>query len=103
MRGFESRLRPLRHWRTPWLAAQRDRSMDQQPVSEERDWENYETGPFCRHWGDPSDCDELCKGCGHKCREHSYGNDDAECMEDGCECKNWVGETPSDSAGEPHG
>lgn len=22
-------------------------------------WEDYESGPFCPHWGDPYDCDEC--------------------------------------------
>ena len=22
---------------------------------------DYESGPFCRHWGDPSDCDVECE------------------------------------------
>lgn len=54
-------------------------------------WENYETGPFCRHFGDPSDCDELCERCGHKCHEHGAGVDNDEpCSHDGCICHGWV-------------
>ncbi len=30
----------------------------------EDDWEDYETGPFCRHWLHPSDCDAHCPKCG---------------------------------------
>ena len=35
-------------------------------------WEHadFDTGPFCRHWSDPSDCDEMCV-CGHECHNHS--------------------------------
>lgn len=45
------------------------------------EWEDHDSGPFCSHWADPSDCDELCK-CGHKCCEHSYGS----CNVEGCPC-----------------
>lgn len=48
----------------------------------ERDIED--SGPWCRHWGDPGDCDELCK-CGHTCTEHDYH--DNECTVDGCDCE----------------
>ncbi len=37
-------------------------------MSEE--YENDDSGPYCQHWGDPSDCDEVCVGCQHKCCEH---------------------------------
>ena len=57
----------------------------------EIDWENFDSGPFCRHWGDPSDCDELCATCGHRCTDHSYGNGEPfECMVDDCKCEEWV-------------
>lgn len=48
---------------------------------------DYNTGPFCRHYSDPSDCDERCArpGCGHACSRHHD-----ECNEDGCECPEWV-------------
>jgi hypothetical protein len=49
----------------------------------DEDWSNYETGPFCRHWGDPSDCDRKCV-CGHTCVEHDFAEPGA-CME--CDCK----------------
>lgn len=40
----------------------------------------YDSGPFCRHWSDPSDCEELCV-CGHKCCEHYWaGNECRECL-----------------------
>lgn len=52
--------------------------------------EDFESGPFCRHWGD-GDCDEVCTRCGHKCGRHWYG----ECAEDGCDCPGWV-ESPND-------
>lgn len=54
----------------------------------EIDWDHYETGPFCRHWSDPSDCDETCATCGHKCTQHEFAAP-GECMEQGCECKAW--------------
>jgi hypothetical protein len=30
----------------------------------------YDTGPFCQHWSDPSDCEEKCARCGLECRRH---------------------------------
>jgi hypothetical protein len=41
-----------------------------------------DSGPFCRHWGDPCDCEVLCK-CGHKCWEHSIFGE-GYCKE--CDC-----------------
>jgi hypothetical protein len=59
----------------------------------EDSWEGYETGPFCRHFGDPADCDRPCERCGHACREHGAGVDDEyPCSHDGCDCAGWVGE-----------
>lgn len=49
-------------------------------------WDDYETGPFCEHYGSPYDCGELCK-CGHKCCEHWDG---AECQVEGCKCEKFV-------------
>lgn len=28
-------------------------------MSEEHDRSNYDSGPFCRHWSTPGDCDEC--------------------------------------------
>lgn len=50
------------------------------------DFDCYETGPFCRHWSDPSDCEEVCSNCGHGCMDHDF--ESGECME--CECKEWT-------------
>lgn len=33
------------------------------------DDELNDTGPFCEHFSDPPECDELCL-CGHQCCEH---------------------------------
>lgn len=43
------------------------------------------TGPFCRHYSHPLDCDEKCARCGHPCGRHHYGNEESECFECGCE------------------
>jgi len=61
--------------------------------------EPCESGPFCRHYGDPADCDILCARCGHRCARHEQGGDDeSECrgapyddppMPD-CPCPAWV-------------
>ena len=50
------------------------------------DWENYESGPFCRHWYDPAECEEKCANCGHRCFSHGYGSDSG-CNE--CDCQEW--------------
>lgn len=51
-------------------------------------WDDYETGPFCRHWGDPSDCDEVCKTCGHGCTRHGANDGDWSCFD--CDCEKWM-------------
>ena len=54
-------------------------------------WEDYETGPFCRHYHDPGDCDKPCERCGHSCSAHGAGvEDDDPCSRDGCACYGWV-------------
>ena len=57
-------------------------------MAEEADdnWESYESGPFCPHWGDPSDCDEPCGTCGHPCSLHGSG----ECRSEECSCEGFV-------------
>ena len=50
--------------------------------SEEPD---VDSGPFCRHWGDPSDCAWLCT-CGDRCDAHSAHDD--SCRE--CDCLKFV-------------
>ncbi len=60
-------------------------------MENEDPWENYETEPFCRHFGDPHDCEEKCARCGHKCSEHGAGvEDDQQCSHQGCYCAGWV-------------
>jgi hypothetical protein len=54
------------------------------------DWQ-VESGPYCRHWSDPSDCDVSCATCGHLCGMHW----DIGCMQvldDGkdCDCNQWL-------------
>ena len=58
-------------------------------MSEESDWENYESGPFCEHWHDPGDCDEVCANCGHKCHEHTDG---MFCEVNDCKCEEFKDE-----------
>lgn len=59
-------------------------------TSEEPDWGDYQSGPFCRHWGDPIDCDEACarNGCGHRCGAHDAAEGLTGCHE--CECEGWM-------------
>ena len=47
--------------------------------------DDCDSGPFCQHWGDPSDCDEMCK-CGHQCCQHDLWDDDHGCRVEGCAC-----------------
>lgn len=54
---------------------------------DESDWSEYESGPFCRHWSDPWECENVCK-CGHTCPEHS--SCDNSCNVEGCDCQEWA-------------
>lgn len=51
---------------------------------------DYDSGPFCRHWSDPSECDKVCATCGHRCIDHRLPADDSRCTVDGCDCPAWV-------------
>lgn len=44
------------------------------------------SGPYCRHWREPGECDEKCARleCGHLCGVHG----DSGC--DACACEEWV-------------
>ena len=53
------------------------------------DWSDHESGPFCRHWGDPVDCEEVCANCGHGCTRHAASDGNAECFEPDCDCPAW--------------
>lgn len=50
------------------------------------DWADYESGPFCRHWSDPTDCEIVCARCGHRCVNHPLDLD-LGCHE--CDCPGW--------------
>lgn len=50
---------------------------------------NYESGPFCRHWADPSDCDIICATCGHGCARHDFPEYESDCLVEGCHCTKW--------------
>jgi hypothetical protein len=60
-----------------------------------------DSGPFCRHWSDPSDCELKCNNCGHWCGQHRANDGKAPCYFSDlkyCECKDWaedgvIGET----------
>lgn len=57
---------------------------------EVEEFTEFETGPFCRHFGDPSDCREKCANpdCGHECTSHGFGDGaSSECSY--CDCKEW--------------
>ena len=36
------------------------------PEDEDNNEVGYESGPFCRHYGDPGECEEVCAKCGGK-------------------------------------
>jgi hypothetical protein len=44
-----------------------------------------ESGPFCRHFHDPADCEEICF-CGHPCNYHGAAPDSG-CLV--CDCEQW--------------
>ena len=54
----------------------------------------YDSGPYCRHYADPSGCDQICDrpGCGHRCAEHDYFNP-GDCLIPGCLCQAFVEES----------
>ncbi len=33
----------------------------------------YDSGPYCRHYSDPSECEDVCSWCGHRCADHQFG------------------------------
>jgi len=39
-------------------------------VSDEDEWDDYETGPFCQHWSCACDCERVCARCGVTCADH---------------------------------
>jgi hypothetical protein len=57
------------------------------------DWSDYESGPFCRHWSDPSYCAHECARCGHECNAHNGYLDD-RCDVRGCDCEAWLEHEP---------
>lgn len=58
-------------------------------MTEEEGDREYDSGPFCRHFSDPSDCSEPCVMCGHPCREHPS---DGGCSGETCLCPAFMGE-----------
>lgn len=50
------------------------------------DTPEYESGPFCPHWGEPGACENEClrETCKHPCMTHSMSN--GRCGVDGCPC-----------------
>ncbi len=70
-------------------------------MADERDdkyWEEYESGPYCKHWMESWECEEICKTCGHQCGRHDAF--DSECYEDDCGCKEFI---DSDNKESDHG
>mgnify|MGYP001568647700 FL=1 len=60
---------------------------------EDEDTTEWETGPFCQHFSDPSDCEELCLGCSHGCPDHERSAESGKprvCTLPGCPCQGWV-------------
>ena len=72
---------------------------------DETEGPEYDTGPFCRHYGDPTYCDHLCGRCGHKCSEHDQdGEASGKCNHTGnetgedCTCPDWKPEGENDGS-----
>lgn len=59
---------------------------------EDEDSQEWDSGPFCRHFGDPSDCAEVCARCGHRCVDHQYGDGESFCLDEDCDCPSWEDE-----------
>lgn len=57
-------------------------------IENEIDYYDYESGPFCRHFSDPSDCEKVCANCGHGCMQHNCDSGDYSCEE--CDCGCWI-------------
>jgi hypothetical protein len=55
-------------------------------MAPEEEMEDWESGPYCQHWSDPSDCEVECT-CGHFCRDHC-GSDD--CLIAECKCESFA-------------
>lgn len=60
---------------------------DEIDYDEGNEWSDYDSGPFCPHWSDPSECDEKCSVCDHECKDH-FGGD--ECRVEGCDCEGFT-------------
>lgn len=54
-------------------------------IFEDSEWSENQSGPFCLHYSDPSECDAICK-CGHECKNHRHGG----CNIDGCDCDDFT-------------
>lgn len=61
--------------------------MSEDDTNDGNDWEDYDSGPYCRHWSDPSDCEITCANCGHHCQRHSIV-EPSNCFD--CKCNKWV-------------
>lgn len=46
----------------------------------------YPSGPYCRHWLAPDDCEKVCATCGHRCEYHTG---DTYCNFEECTCDGW--------------
>lgn len=68
-------------------------SDDHIEFDEGSDEPEFNSGPFCRHWSDPSDCEEICGNCGHECRQHGSFT----CRVEGCECDEFIENSSGES------
>lgn len=68
-------------------------------MTDEKEDLDYDSGPYCRHWSDPSECRQLCGRCRHTCTSHWEG-----CDVDGCACTEFDDEiVPIEPDRCPHG
>lgn len=56
---------------------------------------DVDSGPFCRHYHSPIDCQEICDRCCHRCPRHY---EDLGCDALYCDCPGWVEAPPKTAA-----
>jgi hypothetical protein len=66
-----------------------DDVMDEDEVDS---FDDYNTGPFCQHYGTPGECDDVCERCKHICGKHDNDSDDHECDVEDCSCPSFIDE-----------
>jgi hypothetical protein len=55
-------------------------------MNEDYDPSEYDSGPYCQHWSELTDCEIVCLDCGHSCSDHICDHCDK------CSCPMFRGE-----------